>query len=300
MEQILELLSSRWLIHTDTVVSYIPLLAAFLSGKDEKLASLFKPSDEEIKRATPHAVFKSDCNLITEYQLADPNIPENSVAVIPIWGPIVPSKSMSLIGSIRQAENNPNIVSILFPINSPGGTIFYLDILSAEILACKKPTVAGIMNVCASAAMWIASAMDYRIATSAMDQIGSIGVMVSIMDFRGALEKLGIKEIQLYADKSGLKNNAARSLFSDIPDQQPITDQLNFVNEIFHKAIQDNLSISPASEVFSGAIYYAQQAIDLQLINEINTLENAIDITQKRGLIITGKSQFNSLNPKSL
>ena len=234
-------------------------------------------------------------NTITEYELGDPNIPENSVAVIPIWGPIVPAKSMQLIDCIRQAEFNPNINSILFPVNSPGGTIFYLDILSEEIKSTSKPTCAAIMNCCASAAMWIASAMDYRIATSPMDQVGSIGTMVSIMDFRGLLEKFGIKETQLYADKSVLKNQAARSLFSEPSDQQPLMDQLNFVNEIFHKAIQDNLNILPASEVFSGGIYYAQQAIDLNLINEINSLDYAIQYANTQGLIHKGKSQFNSL-----
>ena len=295
MEQILELLSSRWLIHTDTALSYIPLLVAFLSGKDDKL-SLFQPSDEDKKRSTPKILTIGQLNTVTEYEFSDPNIPVNSVAVIPVWGPVVPSKSMQLINSIRLAENNPNINSILFPVNSPGGTIFYLDILSEEIKSTSKPTVAVIMNCCASAAMWITSAMDYRIATSAMDQVGSIGTMVSIMDFRGLLEKLGIKETQLYADKSVLKNASVRSLFADQPDQQPILEQINFVNEIFHKAIQDNLGIAPNSEVFSGAIYYAQQAIDLKLINEINSLDNAISYAHRQGLIHKGNPQFQSLN----
>ena len=294
MEQILELLSSRWLIHTDTAMSYIPLLVAFLSGKNEKL-SLFTPTAEDVKRAKPKALAIGQLNTITEFDLSDPNIPENSVAVIPVWGPIVPSKSMQLIDCIRQAEFNPNINSILFPVNSPGGTIFYLDILSEEISSTTKPTVAAVMNCCASAAMWITSAMDYRIATSAMDQMGSIGTMVSIMDFRGLLEKIGIKETQLYADKSVLKNASVRSLFADPADQQPIMEQINFVNEIFHKAIQDNLGISADSEVFSGAIYYAQKAIDLKLINEINSLDYAIEYAYKQGLIHKGKSQFQSL-----
>ncbi|MEI6899939.1 MAG: S49 family peptidase, partial [Bacteroidota bacterium] len=210
MDQILELLSSRWLIHTDTALSYIPLLVAFLSGKDEKL-SLFKPTDEDKRRATPKALAIGQLNTVTEFEFSDPDIPANSVAVIPVWGPVVPSKSMQLIDSIRLAENNPNINSILFPVNSPGGTIFYLDILSEEIKTTSKPTVAVIMNCCASAAMWITSAMDYRIATSPMDQVGSIGTMVSVMDFRGLLEKIGIKEMQLYADKSILKNASVRS-----------------------------------------------------------------------------------------
>ena len=294
MEQILELLSSRWLIHTDTALSYIPLLVAFLSGKSDKL-SLFDQTAEDAKRAKPKALAFGQASTITEFELSDPGIPENSVAVIPVWGPIVPSKSMQLIDCIRQAQFNPNINSILFPVNSPGGTIFYLDILSGEISSTTKPTVAVVMNCCASAAMWITSAMDYRIATSPMDQVGSIGTMVSIMDFRGLLEKIGIKETQLYADKSILKNASVRSLFADQPNQQPIMDQINFVNEIFHKAIQDNLSISADSEVFSGAIYYAQQAISLKLINEINSLDYAIEYAYKQGLIYKGKSQFQSL-----
>ena len=48
-------------------------------------------------------------------------------------------------------------------------------------------------------------------------------------------------------------------------------------------------------EVFSGAIYYAQQAIDLKLINEINSLDYAITFAHRQGLIHKGKPQFQSL-----
>jgi ClpP class serine protease len=83
-----------------------------------------------------------------------------------------------------------------------------------------------------------------------------------------------------------------RALQMDPLNTQSIVDDLDFVNGIFHKTIQDNLGISADSEVFTGAIYNAAQAVDLKLINEINTLEYAIDYAYKQGLIHKARQQY--------
>jgi ClpP class serine protease len=293
MDQVLELLSSRWLIHRETALSYLPLMVAFLNGNVETLPA-FTPSEEEKKRSKPKALaIQGQSGIVTEYELGDPSIPENSVAEIPIWGAVFPGKSMQLVASIRQAKSNPNINSILFPVNSPGGTVFYTDILSNEIKTVGKPTVAVIMNMAASAAMWMISSMDYRVATSAMDWVGSIGTMVSITDMQVLLkEKLGINIIDIYASKSIRKNEMTRALLEDPLNTGSIVDDLDFVNEIFHKTIRDNLGLAPDSEVFAGAIYNAARAVDLKLINEINTLEYAVNYAYKQGLIHKARQQY--------
>jgi ClpP class serine protease len=299
MDRILELLSARWLIHRETALSYLPLFVAFLNGGVDKLA-LLNQTEEEKKQSKPKAIsFIGLANVVSEWDLNDPNIPENSIAVIPIMGAVVPYKSRQLVETIRQAKANPNINAILFPVNSPGGTVFYTDILSAEIKNIGKPTVAAIMNMSASAAMWMISAMDYRIATSPMDWVGSIGTMVSITDMQVMLkDKLGINIIDIYATKSTRKNEMIRVLREDPTNTQLITEDLDFVNGIFHKAIQDNLCIAADSEVFTGAIYNAEQAITHKLINEINTLDNAIEKAYNLGLIQKAKQQFSQFKPK--
>jgi len=276
------MLSARWLIHRDTALSYLPMLIAFLNG-NEHFASMM-PMAEEEKRSKPRVLaMGSEPGAMVQYEFDDPCIPDNSIAVIPILGTILSWKSMNIIDSIRKAENNENIIAILFPTNSPGGMVFYTDILAKEIKDCQKPTVASIMNMSASAAMWITSAMDYRIATSPMDWIGSIGVFTSYTDMQVLLkDKLGITITDIYATLSTRKNEMSRALLEG--NKKPIIDDLDFVNEIFHAAIRENLGIKADSEVFTGAIYNANEAITHRLINEINSLDYAIDYAYKAGL----------------
>ncbi len=282
IDKLLEMLSARWLIHRDTALSYLPMLIAFLNGNDQ-FASLM-PKAEQEKHSKPRILaMGSEPGSMVRYEFDDPCIPDNSIAVIPIQGTILSWKSMNIVEAVRKASDNENIIALLFPTNSPGGMVFYTDILANEIKNCKKPTVASIMNMSASAAMWITSAMDYRIATSKMDWIGSIGVFTSYTDMQVMLkEKLGITITDIYATLSTRKNEMTRALLEG--NQKPIIDDLDFVNEIFHTAIRENLGIKADSEVFTGAIYNAQQAINHGLINEINSLDYAIDYAYKAGL----------------
>lgn len=222
-------------------------------------------------------------NPVNRYELDNPDIPSNSIAVIPIQGAIVSWKSIELISFLQKAEAHPNIIATVFLVNSPGGMVYYTDLTADVIKAASKPTVSVIMNMAASAAMWLISATDYRIASSPMDRIGSIGVRSSYTDFNGFLkEKLGITVYDIYASKSTRKDEEIRALLQD--DQTKILQSADFINEIFHQAIRENLGLKEDSEVFTGAVYHAQKAIKMGLINEINTLSYAFEYAFKLGL----------------
>jgi len=272
----------------DSALSYLPLVMAWVNG--QKFAS--EEMTKEEKANKPYALsfkIQDGVNIVGQYELDDPAMPENSVAVIPIQGVILSWNSMNLVANIQQAGMNPSINSILFLVNSPGGMVFYTDIAATEIKNCKKPTVACIMNMGASAAMWMISAMDYRICTSPMDWVGSIGTMMSFMDFSRMLkEKLSIDIYEIYADDSSRKNEMLRQLREG--NDTLVKQDLKFVNDIFHQTILDNLKLPKDSEVFQGATYNATDGLRLGLIDEINTVDYAIDFAYKKGL------SFKALN----
>jgi len=276
------MVSGRWLVHRDTAVSYLPMLIAFLNGSENIASIMTKEEADKLSKPRILAIGTQPGKLV-QYDFGDPCIPDNSIAVIPIQGTILPWSSMRIYQAVQLAEDNENIISILFPTNSPGGMVNFTDILANEIKNCKKPTVAVVQNMSASAAMWLISAMDYRITTSPMDFIGSIGVFTSYTDMSVLLkEKLGISITDIYATKSTRKNEMTRLFLEG--NTQPIIDDLDFVNEIFHATIQKNLGLKADSEVFTGAIFNAPQAIDLGLINEINTMDYAIEYVYNQGL----------------
>ena len=282
LDRLLSILAADWLITNDSVLSYVPAFIAFLNGGKFDLKVL----DEK----KPHVMaFNTDgspkpINVVNPWRLDDPNIPENSVAIIPIQDVILSWKTMQLVNDINTSKCNPNINSILFAVSSPGGMTSQLDIAATAIKNLPIPTVAVIFEMSASAAMWLTSAMTYRIATSPMDQIGSIGAKTTYKDYSGLFkDKLGIVETDFYASKSTKKDAAIRA-FLENGDKTLMTEKIDFVNEYFHSTIQKNLGISRDSEVFSGDIFFAEKAKELGLINEINTMDYALNYAYTLGL----------------
>ncbi|MFZ4569707.1 MAG: S49 family peptidase [Bacteroidales bacterium] len=300
-DRILELLDSKWLIHRDTAVSYLPLLVAYLNGQPVA----FNPNEKKGKFSKPNVLVKTVTGFSAMYpedgdsspvDFSNPDLPEHSVALIPIQGPIFSWNSLQLIEAVKQAQINDKIIAALFVVNSPGGQVFMTDIAAQAIKGFNKPTVGMIMNMAASAAMWMISGMTYRIATSPMDLIGSIGVYTSFMDMQVLLkDKLGITITDIYATLSTRKNEMVRALKEG--NLEPITKDLDFVNDIFHQAIRENLSIEKESEVFTGAIYNAIEAQKHGLITEIGTMDYAYQKAYEEGLIHR-MTQFHNSNQK--
>ena len=297
IDRISQILNARWLISQEVVYNYFPAFLSFLNGTKLDFAA------SEKERAKPYLLSASSgsINLANKYDLQDPDTPENSVAIIPIQGEILAWRTMELVQYIEQAESNPNIIAVVFMVNSPGGMVFYTDIAAAAIKSMKKPSVAFVMNMAASAAMWLISGTGKIITSSPLDRLGSVGTMASVMDMAGFLKKkLGIDVFEIYADKSTNKNTEIRTLLDESLTLEertaPIREDLNYVNEYFHKAIQDNLGIDPESDVFTGKIFNANKAIEVGLAHEINTFEYAVNLAHNMGLEYLIKSFIHSNN----
>lgn len=291
LDRIFTILSSTWLIHRDTAISYLPALVAFLNGQEILLQEAESPKAYAVSSSAINSINKFD----SIYDLSNNNIPENSVGLIPIKGVIVEWKSEMLLESIAMVKSNPAINSVLFMVNSPGGMVSKTDIVASEIQGLGKPSVALISGMACSAAMWLISSMDYRIASSKLDMVGSIGTKVTIDDFSGLLEKLGIKFTDLYATKSTLKDKEFRAL-KENNDLKPMTDFVDFINDFFHASIRNNLGIREDSPVFTGDAYFAEQGIDLGLINEIATTDYAFNYAYQQGLRNKIINQSKTLN----
>jgi protease IV len=242
----------------------------------------------------------SPANTVTNYELIDQSIPVNSIAIIPISGVITSGISMRIESWIKMAESNPKIIGMLFMVNTPGGMVFYTDILAATIKNSPLPSVGYILQMAASAGMWLASSMGRRIISSPLDYLGSIGVMTTFMDVTALFDKIGIKSYDFYATASTRKNEMSRALLDaekTLEEKQTlVAADLDYVNNFFHKAIQDNLGIDKDSEVFTGAMYYAPRAIELGLADEIGSFEMALDAVYKMGLDNKIRSISNNQN----
>lgn len=102
-----------------------------------------------------------------------------------------------IIKVVQHCEENPTVEKIVFLIDSPGGEVAGVDKVFSVIAGCKKYTEAVNSGMVASAAYWIASACDKIKSSEATNMTGSIGVVITAVDFSKAYEEMGIKVVQI-------------------------------------------------------------------------------------------------------
>jgi signal peptide peptidase SppA len=136
-----------------------------------------------------------------------------SIAWIPIHGVIAPRMNMftkssggttfdALTEQLQAAVSDPNVKSIHFDVDSPGGNVAGASEFAREVLRARtvKPVVAHANHLMASAAYWAMSGAT-EIVASPSALVGSIGVYTIHDDISAQLEARGIKREVVSAGK---------------------------------------------------------------------------------------------------
>ena len=272
-----EIFSSPWLISTERSAAYASVLLSLIKGEN------ISEGDSSLARERNRPfVLAGSGDQKQRFGFSDTEIPAGSVAVIPIRSEILkydqpcgPRGTQSLLNDIKAADQNPNIKSIVMVIDSPGGQVAGTDLLAEAIRNSTTPVVAFVDGLAASAAYWIISGATKIIASSDLDRIGSIGTMLMVEDLKPALEHLGVKFHEVYASLSTDKNKDFNLVLDGNYDQYR-KNVLDVINTKFLSTVKSNRANLDVSTL-TGKIYFAPQAIELGLIDQIGTLEQAIE-----------------------
>lgn len=186
------LLRSPWAIEEGYALAHEPLINAYLSGNYPQAAAEQDGTDAIRKpfavTATDYLAFEANPNTaVSRFALDDPNLPDDSVLVIPVQGPMFKFGMCGALGTLdyanltRQGYAAEKIIGIVYDVDCPGGQIAGVRTLYDAVADPQKPTVSAIREgVMASAALWGLSPSDYIMAAQKTDQIGSIGTMMRI------------------------------------------------------------------------------------------------------------------------
>jgi protease-4 len=293
-----EILSGAWLINNERSAAYASILLSLIKGEN------FSEGDSAIARERNRSyVISGAGDQKQRFGFTDTNIPEGSVAVIPIRSEILkydqpcgPRGSQSIMTDVKSADQNPYIKSILLIVDSPGGQVTGTDLLADAIRNSTTPVVAYVEGMAASAAYWIISGASKIIASSDLDRIGSIGTMLMVEDLQPALEELGVKFHEVYASLSVDKNHDFNQVLEGKYDAYR-QNVLDVINSKFLSSVKDN---RPAVEdsTLTGKVYFAPQAIALGLIDEIGSLDYAITVASSLAPVTIENS--NSIETNNL
>lgn len=132
------------------------------------------------------------------------------VAVIPLDGVIAFSASGSLgnamvddfKSALEQAENDSQVKAVVLAVDSPGGEITASDVLYNAIcrLARHKPVVVYFNSIGASGAYYAACGANW-IMCNDTTFTGSIGVIISALNYRELFGKVGLESVVFKSGK---------------------------------------------------------------------------------------------------
>jgi protease-4 len=192
--------------------------------------------------------------------------------------------SEEVITQLRKADKDSRVAAILLRINSPGGTAAAGHEIYLQVKRTRKPVVASIGDIGASAAYWAASAADRIVADPASD-VGSIGVLVSIPNYKGLLDKLGVKYVFITQGKFKDLGNPTRDL---TPEEREILErQTKMIYKQFIKDVADGRGVTQAKigKVATGLGFPGSQAIKLGLVDKLGNYQDGVDLAARLGKI---------------
>lgn len=211
---------------------------------------------------------------------------ENGASKFPvvfnILGPIVKYTDWNYLGTqsmmriLANIDANPNVSGIVFNIDSGGGMVSGTAEFADFISKMQKPTISFTNGYQCSAAQWIASACKYKMSGPFANAIGSIGTYMSYQDFSMMFEKWGAKMFEVYAPQSTEKNLDFRELLKG--NEELYQESLKEITEEFIATVKANYgdTLKDDGKVFKGKTYNAKQSLEIGLVDEIGTLEEAL------------------------
>ena len=118
------------------------------------------------------------------------------IAKVKIEGTIL--QDDDLLERLDEIAKSSRVKGVILEINSPGGTTAGGESIfeAVRAVAEKKPVVAQVGTLAASAGYMIASAADHIVARQS-SIVGSIGVLVQFPDVTGLMDKLGVKLVEV-------------------------------------------------------------------------------------------------------
>jgi protease-4 len=181
----------------------------------------------------------------------------DKVALVRIEGPIIDSKHF--VDEIKEYADDSSVRAIVLRVDSPGGAVAPSQEIHAEVkrVVADKKVVVSMGSVAASGGYYIA-APSTKIVANPGTITGSIGVIMEIPNLEGLMDKVGIK----------------RRLLQGVMDD---------VHEQFIQAVAEGrgMTFEDVAKLSDGRIFSGRQAKELGLVDELGSLEDAIDLTAK-------------------
>lgn len=212
---------------------------------------------------------------------------KKKIAIIYANGDIVEEKDPQNIcgdtfaGIIAKVRADSTVKAVLLRVNSPGGTVLAASKIKEEIDLTRavKPVVASYGDYAASGGYWISNSCDHIFADRTT-LTGSIGVFSAIPEFSGTLKDVA------HVNITSVNSHRHSDMFSltrpfdkeETAWMQESVDNIytTFVSEV---AKGRDKTYESVDSVAQGRVWTGAEALEIGLVDEIGTLEDALGYT---------------------
>lgn len=218
---------------------------------------------------------------------------DDKIAVIPLEGIIAygapgglgDSMVDDLKAAFRQAEEDPSIKAVVMSVDSPGGEVTASDAIYHEIqrFAKHKPVV-YFMNSLGASGAYYASCGATWVMCNETTFTGSIGVIISTLNYRELFGKIGLQSVVFKSGKFKDMLNGAREM---TPEEQAYIEGLvmqtygKFVGIVAKSRKLDEAALRAG--VADGRILSGTDAYREKLVDQLGYVEDAYSKARELG-----------------
>jgi protease-4 len=207
------------------------------------------------------------------------DIREGTIAKVSLQGLMTSNDGLchqgarGLSNELYSLYKNSKISGIIIDAETGGGQSVAGDILYNAIKDKNKPV--GIhTTLLASAGIKATLPADFIMAASESTIVGSIGTMIVLN--KKDLERSKEDYIELYSKKSPNKNLSYREV--KLGNYEELIAELTTIDEVFMNLVSKHRPLRGNVErTLSGAVFTAQEGIELGLVDSVGTLSDAIN-----------------------
>jgi len=224
-----------------------------------------------------------------------------NVAMIPVMGALTKRGDLcsygmrDYIGMIDRANKSDKVAGIVLDTESPGGTVDGTNEFGLAVRSSKKPVVAFGDGMVASAAYWVASQAKEIIANkNNATEFGSIGVLYIHENYEAYIAKeIGSVEI-IRAPQS--VDKARVNVIEPLTEEQraEIKLELRDTAKAFISTVKQGrgAKLNPGEEnIFTGKMYPAKDALAMGMIDNLGTLQDAINRAGQLSISTSGSAR---------
>lgn len=224
----------------------------------------------------------------------------SKIAVIPIEGIITSMMQRGgynmvevIKAQLKKAKEDGRVEAVLLRVDSPGGEVLASDDISKAIKKFQddsgKPVIVSMGSLAASGGYYVSVPSRWIVANE-LTTTGSIGVIMSAWNYRGLMNKVGVRPFTFKSGKFKDMLSGSREP-DDITEEERAMLQ-NHINQIYerfkfvvaegrknaHEQNEDGRELSAQwTEYADGRILSGKEAFDLGFVDELGDFDTAVN-----------------------